>query len=152
MASSNQTLSDRRKLALIIGNDNYAGAENRLNHSISNARKLSNLLRKINFKVTMCTDVETDIMGTVKDFAKKIHDDDLILVYFCGHSCQVDGKNYLMPVRNDQIAAFTDIEDPANDAERILERLSDQNPYVTILILDCCRPYLLKGGSTLNCK
>ena len=42
---------------------------------------------------------------------KKIHNDDLILVYFYGHSCQVNGKNYLMPVRKDQIAAGTDIDD-----------------------------------------
>jgi hypothetical protein len=152
MASSNQTSSDCRKLALIIGNDNYARPQNRLNHSISNARELNGLLRTINFDVTMHTDVATDIMVTIKDFATKIKDGDLILVYFSGHSCQVNGKNYLIPVPGDQIEADIDIEVTANDVERILDRLLEKKPYVTILILDCCRPYLLKGESTTNCK
>jgi uncharacterized caspase-like protein len=154
MATSNLSSSGRRKLALIIGNDNYARPQNRLNHSTSNARELSNLLRTIGFDVKTASDSDKQQMNThITNFPKTIGDGNLILIYFSGHGYQVNDKNYLIPVGDAQIESNRDVEDFAIDVEKMLERLVKTNPsYVTILILDCCRSYLLNNASASSCK
>ena len=154
MASSNLTSSDQRKLALVIGNENYSRSRNRLNHSVSNVKQLSDLLRTIDFDVETACNLNKQQMNTrITDFSKMIGNGNLILIYFSGHGYQVNGKNYLIPVGDGQIESNRDIEDFAFDVEKMLERLVKTNrPYVTILILDCCRPYLLNNASASSCK
>jgi uncharacterized caspase-like protein len=154
MGSSTHDSSYRRKLALIIGNGNYRRSDKRVSHSMHNLENLCDQLEKINFEVTMTTNVVVDIMDKVKDFAAKIRHDDLILVYFFGLSCHVQDKNYLLPVGDDETESDINFEDNANDVKRILDRLEQNSlsPYATILILDCCRSFLLRSTSTPTCK
>ena len=154
MATSMQNVSDRRKLALIIGNDDYRKRENRLNDSVNNAQELSNLLKTISFDVTTAFNLGKHQMNTnIIDFSKKIVDGDLVLVYVCGHGYSVDKQNYIIPVDDDRIETNRDIEDFSIKAEWILTKLVKMNPsYVTIMILDCCRPYVLQGVSKATCK
>jgi uncharacterized caspase-like protein len=153
MASYDGDSSRRRKLALVIGNGNYSRPSNRLTHSINNAIDVSDLLNRINFNVTTYTDANTEMKEMIVDFAKTIKPDDLILFYFSGHGYQVQGKNYLIPVDDDEIKTKRNIEDIAINVERTIERLVEKNPsYVTIFILDCCRPYVLKNPRTPNRK
>jgi uncharacterized caspase-like protein len=153
MATSNKNPTPRRKLALIIGNNNYSRPSNRLNQSINNANDLNDLLKSINFNVTMYTDGNAEMMLKITNFAKTIKDGDLVLFYFSGHGYQVKDKNYLIPVDDAEIESDKDVEDIAINVERTFERLVERNPsYVTIFILDCCRPYLLKNARAPNCK
>jgi uncharacterized caspase-like protein len=155
MASSNRNLSDRRKLALIIGNDNYHRKENELRNSVKNAKELSASLRDINFHVTMYENVsqEKQMMEKVQDFERTITDGDLILFYFCGHGYQFNEKNYLIPVDDTKIDSDEDVADLGTDVERILARLRENKPLcVVILILDCSRSYVLQDASTVICK
>jgi len=155
MASSARSSSRCRKLALIIGNSNYSGMKNQLSHSVTNAEQLRIILKKINFNVTIYTDVRTasEMMENVKNFAEKIEEGDLVLFYFSGHGNQVEDKNYLIPVDDAKIETDKDVKDLASNFERILERLVERNPsYVTVFILDCCRPYFRKGESVSSGK
>jgi uncharacterized caspase-like protein len=154
MATCIQDLSDRRKLALIIGNGNYHRPENRLNNSIKNAQELTNLLKTINFEVkTQCNRKKHDITMDFIDFSEKVRDGDLIFLYLSGHAYQVSDKNYFIPTDDARIETNRDVEDFAIDIELMLTRLVKKNPsYVTILILDCCRPYVMKGASAATCK
>jgi uncharacterized caspase-like protein len=154
MARSNEDSSQHRKLALIIGNSNYSRPDNRLSHSKENARDLSNLLKSIGFNTTLVTDLHKHEMTTcIIDFSKTIEDGDLVFFYVCGHACHVEGENYLIPIGDDQIETEKDIEDFAINCDRLLQRLVEKNPsYVTILIFDCSKPYLLKRTSKSNCK
>jgi uncharacterized caspase-like protein len=154
MASSSQDSSDHRKLAFIIGNGDYQRTENRLSNSVNNAKQLSDLLKTIAFNVkTVYNLTKHQMTKELIDFAKMINDNDLILFYFLGHSCSISGKNYLMPVDDDRIESNRDVEDFAINVESMLSRLVKRNQsYVTILILDCCRPYVLKDASQATCK
>ena len=154
MAGSMQNPDDRRKLALIIANDEYHQEQNRLTNCVSNARELSNKLKTINFKVTLALNLRKhEMIDEIIDFSKTIYDGDLVLFYFSGHGYQVDNKNYLIPVNDDSIESDRDIEDFATDAERIFSRLVKRNrSYVTVFILDCCRPYALPSRSRASCK
>lgn len=150
MTAAQNHSSHRRKIALLIGNDNYSKAHNKLNHSIDNTRRMSDILSKINFNITMCIDTDSKMMIMIKNFSKIINYGDLVLFYFAGHGCEVNGTNYLIPVDDNRIETDLDVEDIGINLQSILERLVERNTsYVTIFILDCGRSYWLKSS---NCK
>lgn len=154
MASSKLDISDRRKLALLIGNGDYHRPENKLRNSKNNVKELENLLKTISFDVTTLHDAgKHQMKAGFNDFTKKIGKGDIIFIFFSGHGYQVNAKNYLIPVDDARIATKMDVEDFAVSVESTLTSLVHSNlPYVTILILDCCRPYVLKSTSGASCK
>ncbi|CAF1213549.1 unnamed protein product [Rotaria magnacalcarata] len=136
----------RRKLALIIGNDEYNESYNKLENSKKNANDLSASLKTINFDVDTYVDLtRVKFHKHIIEFSKKINDGDLILFYFAGHGFQFNDKNYFIP-SDAEIEVDKDVELFGIDAQRTLERFFKKNrSYATIFILDCCRPYLLKN-------
>lgn len=146
MATTNNDNIPRYKRALVIGNNNYSRPESQLIHCVNDANDLSQLLKKINFNVTTHHNLtNADMTKAIKTFKESIVNGDLILFYFSGHGYQVNGRNYLMPVDDDEIATDEDVEDRAFDAEKELDRLARKSPScVTIFILDCCRTYWTK--------
>jgi len=147
MATSNSISSPRRKLALIIGNNNYSRPESRLRHCINDANDLNKELKKINFNVYINHDLtNAEMVSTMNSFSKTIRDDDLVLFYFSGHGYQVSDRNYLMPVDDAGIETEEDVEDFGVPVERTIDKFAAKNPsYVTIFILDCCRKYWPKN-------
>jgi uncharacterized caspase-like protein len=136
---------------LIIGNGNYNEPSNRLNHSTNNANDLNDALNKISFDVTLHTNPEMQMMKLIRNFAKTIDDGDLVLFYYSGFGYQRNGRNYLIPVYDMIIQNERDVEEFGIDVEQIITLLTRRNPsYATIVILDCCRPYKLRNGSTSN--
>ncbi|CAF3536292.1 unnamed protein product [Rotaria socialis] len=150
MANTQENSSSRRKLALIIGNDNYSALHNKLNHSINNAQDLSDVLKKIDFNVTTaCNLTKQEIITNIIDFSGTISNGDIVLFYFSGHGYEVKKKNYMIPVDDAVIETERDIQDFSVNIERTLSRLVTRNSsYVTILILDCCQPYWLQPPTT----
>lgn len=145
MITSNENLWSRRRLALIIGNENYQ-SNNKSRRSINNANDLKASLEKLQFTVTIHLDTPQEMMDKIADFAKKIKDGDLILFYFSGNSYQVNTTNYLLPTRDEKIETEVDVESFGCKADKVLERLTRNNKsYVTIFILDCNFPYILKS-------
>lgn len=153
MTSPTSNVPSHRKFALIIGNGKYQRSNIQLNHLIKNAKDIHDQLENLKFKVTMKLNIIADIAAIIQDFVKTIQHADLVLVYYVGLSCHVQDRNFLVPVGDNQTEADINFEDNANDVQRILNRLVPENaPYATILILDCCRPYVLKSTATPDCK
>ena len=154
MTTSHENSTNHRKLALIIGNENYHRPENELSHSTETIQELSDLLTKIGFRVTTSSNLEKyDMTTKIISFSKTIKDGDLVLFYFSGHGYQVNGVNYLIPINDTWIKTNRDVEDFGINFNRILRRVLEQNSsYVNIFILDCCRPYISNDLLTSNCK
>ena len=154
MASSTQDTTDRRKLALIIANDEYQQQANRLSDCVNNARELSKKLKAINFNVQSVYNLRSHQMTEeIIDFSRTIRDGDLVFFYFSGHGYQVDEKNYMMAVDDDRIEKDRDVVDFGTNVDNMFSRLAKKNPsYVTVFILDCCRPYALASRSRASCK
>ena len=154
MTSSHENSFNHRKLALIIGNENYQRSENELSHSTETIQELSNLLTKIGFRVTTSTNLEKyDMTTEIISFSRTIKDGDLVLFYFSGHGYQVNGINYLIPTNDTWIKTDRDVEDFGINFNRMLRRVLEQNSsYVNIFILDCCRPYISNDLITSDCK
>ncbi|CAM4882053.1 unnamed protein product [Rotaria socialis] len=141
--------SSCRKVALIISNGNYQKKSNKLSQSISNANDLRDSLKKINFDVKTANNLtKKEMTSQIIDFSELIKNGDLVLFYFCGHGCRLNGKNYLIPVDDATIQTDRDVEDFAVNVERTITRLLERNSsYATIFILDCCIPYTMKNPS-----
>ena len=148
MTTSNEGLWSHRRLALIIGNDNYQ-SNNKLSYSHNNASDLKAILEQIQFEVTLLLDVKEELLNNIANFATGVKDGDLIFFYFAGHSYQIDGENYLISTDDGRIQTEADILDSGCKAHAALQRLKRNNPsYVTIFILDCSFPYMLENGPT----
>ncbi|CAF0791997.1 unnamed protein product [Adineta ricciae] len=152
MAATDASVTQRRKLALIISNGNYKRKKNRIDDSMMNGRELMDLLNTIGFEVTLKENLSTstDIMVEVKNFAEKLKENDIVLFYYCGHGWQVDQQNYLIPTDDTRLDMNTilSLGVPVN---RILTRLVNEigadetPPHLVIFILDCGRPYRLEN-------
>ncbi|CAF0984228.1 unnamed protein product [Adineta ricciae] len=147
MARSNSNASQRRKLALIIGNGRYNLSENRLDYAKQNADELSALLKSVGFKVTLVHDIQRhEFANCFVAFSAAIREDDLVLIYFCGQACHVDGTNFLIPTGDNDIETKDDFEDSANKLKNMITQIADsKQSYATIFIFDCSKPYLVKS-------
>ncbi|CAF3383773.1 unnamed protein product [Rotaria socialis] len=148
MASLSGSMSKlHRKVALVIGNQNYS--KKPLANSVNDANDLADALRTIGFEVTLGTDCTHQKMANLIDnFADEIQDQDLVMFYFAGHGFQYKEQNYLLPVDADEkIKRETNIKFNSVNAQETLESLSSQTSYATIFILDCCREYLFDDTS-----
>ena len=143
----------RQKWAFVIGYDEYSRPDNKLNTSMKNANKLTTLLKKSKFKFMKPKEDSTDIMEQVQEFTRKIEDGDLILFYFSGHGYQLEGKNYLIPTDDSRIDKSNDVIDLGTSITSIVKRLlSDKPSCMAIVILDCCRPYVIENRTEPNRK
>ena len=159
MASPTENSSFYKKLALVMGFDEYGQSYNKLKHSVNNAREMRKSLEKIGFQVTIHTDKgeeaskETDLMAMIQSFAEQINVGDLVVFYFAGHAYQIEQTNFLIPASNDDIEDKMAIQSIGAKEENALKRLVLKNKSnATIFILDCCKPYRLNGAKTNKCK
>ncbi|CAF1264617.1 unnamed protein product [Adineta ricciae] len=151
-----QDFSDgsRRKVALVIGNSNYA-LERSLPNTINDAKQMTIALRRLGFHIH---DDEPKLDLTYREFSMtlmsfvcSIDQNDLVLFYFSGHGTQQENENYLIPVddfkeENKERVKLdgTDLKRYAINAQQFLNNIDDRNPFAILFFLDCCRTYHLK--------
>ena len=141
------------KLALIIANSNYSQRKNQLESAVENARKLNNMLSKIDFNVTLHTNPDKPIMDLITSFNERISNGDLVFFYFCGHGYQINEKNLLIPCNDAQMQTEADVQKFGVNIKTIISQMSTHNhANATIFVFDCSRPYVLNGAQTGNGK
>lgn len=131
-------------LALVIGNAQYE--HNPLSNSVNDAVDMKRVLTEIGFDVTLKTNLadKRAMKAAIREFAERLsHIQGIGLFYFAGHGAQVEGRNYLLPINNDQIKDKFDLKSDAIYAGEILQRMENTKTSLNILILDACRdnPY-----------
>ncbi|CAF2107403.1 unnamed protein product [Rotaria magnacalcarata] len=135
---SNNT--DKRKIALAIGNKNYK--QSPLDNSGNDANDLSEALQSIGFVVITKTNLNHEDMGReIDQFIQSIRPNDLVVFFFSGHGVQHEDINYLIPCDNDRIVSMSDFQYRATNVKRMMDVMSDKKPFVIIYLLDCCRTY-----------
>ena len=129
------------RLALIIGNSNYANV-NKLPNPVNDARAVADDLKSAGFDVTLVTDVsQPDMRRAVQNFAAKVAKkgaDTVALVYYAGHGVQVDGENFLVPV-DAKIEREADIPIASVRLADVMSALAAVPSKIRIVILDACR-------------
>ncbi len=126
---------DARRLALVIGNQNYASNPSR--RPGSDARAMAALLKDgLNFDdVDFVEDATYRRMSDASGaFLRKVHPGDVVFFYYSGRAARMDGINWLVPV--DFRGSANDMRSGGIDAERLLVQLERSVSAVRIFFLD----------------
>jgi formylglycine-generating enzyme required for sulfatase activity len=129
------------RLALIIGNSNYNKKADWLANPLNDAADMAAVLRGLNFKVILKQDIDHNSMKrAVNNFTQRLNREKGIgLFYFSGHGLQDNNShNYLIPVDAD-ISTQADIQYQAVNSSWVLDKMSETNNALNVLILDACR-------------
>jgi len=138
---------DRRRLALVIGNDNYSSMP-RLNNAVNDAKSMTDALRQANFEVMSYNNLDKRRMEEVlRNFTGKLGRDDVGLFYFSGHGIQADNRNFLIPVA-ENVKKTSEVPYEGIDVNRVMDNLKDAKNALNIVVLDACRSSLpdARGG------
>lgn len=126
------------RTALVIGNADYAGIP--LSNPLNDASDMSAKLRELQFEVIH--EVNLDRAGmrrSIREFESKLtRKGGVGLFYYAGHGVQVNGRNFLIPLKAD-IERDYEVEDEAVDARSVLAAMEQAENDVNIVILDACR-------------
>ncbi|MGP0091937.1 MAG: tetratricopeptide repeat protein [Xanthobacteraceae bacterium] len=144
---------DGRRVALLIGNQDYIGTMQPLANSRNNTSALAGLLCQNGFTVFRHTDLDVQSFDTtIETFAGAAKGTKTALVYYSGHGFAVGRRNWLVPV--DARLSCTDIWDYGADMTRVRRQLLDLNEDVLsrlegagdqIVILDASRAEPVRG-------
>ncbi len=127
-----------KRVALVVGNSQYARASLKLINPTNDAQDLAQALKEIGFDVILRTDVgKGNFDQALVDFARKAKNADTALVYYAGHGLQRNGKNYFLPTDIDAQDEY-DFNFRTISQDSILDAVS-QAKSVKIVILDACR-------------
>ncbi len=129
------------RIALIIGNSDYANPNLKLTNPANDAAAMQRALQAAGFETIVRLNAKrVDFYHAVDEFTARIGRDQhaVGLFYYAGHGVQAEGTNYLIPVDAD-IQAEADLEANAFDAGRVLRAMKAAQNEMNIMILDACR-------------
>jgi Caspase domain/Putative peptidoglycan binding domain len=132
------SLAAERRVALVIGNSQYANTGMNLSNPKNDATDVAGVLAKLGFEVIQATDArKREFDMALAQFARRATEADSALFFYAGHAMQFQGRNYLMPVdaelEDDISLRYQMIA--IDDVRAALDRANG----VRIMILDACR-------------
>jgi Caspase domain len=134
--------SGAARVALVVGNGDYAAEIGKLKNPTSDAQMVADTLTGLGFEVALVTDADQKGMKrAIREFGQKLREtgpQGIGLFYYAGHGVQVDGENFLLPI-GAEIQAEGDVELEAVSASSILSQMQFAGNAVNLVFLDACR-------------
>lgn len=138
-------LSEARaaKIALVIGNDNYAELPD-LKRAREDASGYNTFLIENGFEVTYLTDQSRDSMAmALANFYDKITPATTVVFVYSGHGWSADNINYLVPTDTKHAGSasyFVQTTVPLkNSRNGIVDEIARRKPRLAVAIIDACR-------------
>ncbi|MEM7463416.1 MAG: caspase family protein [Pseudomonadota bacterium] len=149
-----QSTPDQRRIALVIGNDEYEEISS-LEKAVNDAVAISQSLSDMGFEVTTARNIGRRAMSrAVNEFEKTIQPGDLTLFYYAGHGFSVSGQDFLLPVDIPQAGPGDEslVRDEAFLTNDLADRFLSAGAKTAILILDACRdnPFAVPGKRSIG--
>jgi TolA-binding protein len=148
-AAGNALAAAERRVALVIGNNDYQNVT-KLEKAVNDANAVARELKKIGFEVMAYNNVGQKKMNlAVNEFVQKISGGGVGVFFFAGHGLQVNNQNFLVPVDMDSPRSENDLADQAVSVLAIQDKIADAKAKFTLLVLDACRdnPLPKKSGT-----
>jgi hypothetical protein len=128
-----------KKIAFLIGNDEYSEPNNRLFNAVNDATKLSGKLSALGFKCKTLSNVKSGGMYTaVSDLKSELNNYEVGLFFFAGHGVQVAGENFLSGIdtsfADEGSCKYTSVA-----LDYIIDAFEKSSIITKIFILDACR-------------
>ena len=128
------------RIALVIGNSGYANAP--LANPANDARLMSATLRRLGFDVIERIDADQKEMKVaifeLGDRLEQAGKDAVGLFFYAGHGVQVDGENYLIPLKL-EISKERHVAIEAVGTSWVLGQMEFAGNRMNFVILDACR-------------
>jgi len=142
--------SQEKRLALVIGNGNYA--KNALANPVNDAKSVEEALKGIGFEVLRFDNLgQKEMARAIDDFGNKLRNYDVGLFFYAGHGVQSKGFNYLIPV-DARLFSESDVEYNCVRADRVLGKMEDAKNKINVIILDACRDNPFERSWTRTAK
>ena len=136
-SSLQRSTHEEKRIALVIGNGNYASSF--LANPENDARAMSEALQKLGFTVNEYRNLDqVQMKKAIDDFGLHLKGNDIGLFYYAGHGIQAKGYNYLIPV-DAQLKTEEQVEYDCVRADRVLALMETSGTKINIIILDACR-------------
>lgn len=131
------TDAEARKVALIIGNSDYANTSHLVNPA-NDIKLVAASARAAGFDdVTVAPDLAVnEFQKAMRDFRLKAEGAEVAMVYYAGHGIEAQGKNWLIPT-DAQLKSDLDLPYEAINLDRLMESVSGAQ--IRMVILDSCR-------------
>ncbi|WP_332816563.1 caspase family protein [Sphingopyxis sp.] len=131
------TGAEARKVALVIGNSDYANTS-RLANPVNDIKIIAASARAAGFDdVTIAADLAVnDFQKAMRDFRAKADGAEVAMVYYAGHGIEAQGKNWLIPT-DAQLKSDLDLPYEAINLDRLMESVSGAQ--IRMVVLDSCR-------------
>ncbi|MEM7687661.1 MAG: caspase family protein [Pseudomonadota bacterium] len=130
------------RIALVIGNEDYAGSMGSLANPVNDAVLIGATLRSLGFDVEIVTDgSQREMKEAVQRLGDRLAaagDNATGLFYYAGHGVQSQGNNFLIPVGS-VVDSESDLELEAVKADAVLAQMEEAYVSTRIVILDACR-------------
>uniref|UniRef100_UPI00258D0058 caspase family protein n=1 Tax=Accumulibacter sp. TaxID=2053492 RepID=UPI00258D0058 len=108
-AAGNALAAAERRIALVIGNNDYQNVT-KLEKAVNDANSVARELKKIGFEVMAYNNVGQKKMNlAVNEFVQKISGGGIGIFFFAGHGLQVNNQNFLVPVEMDSTRSENDL-------------------------------------------
>jgi hypothetical protein len=139
-----------RRLALVIGNDNYQQVS-RLDKALNDAEGMALALNAAGFEVFKHRDLSfRKTVLAFEEFYDKIKGGDEVVVFYAGHGVQTDRGSYLLPV-DIEGETQSQIEKISYSVNGLLEELDRIKARFSLIIVDACRDNPLRSrGRTIG--
>ncbi len=129
------------KIALVVGNNTYENITN-LKKPVTDAESISKALTALDFNVIQAIDVTRRLFNQkFQEFISKIQEGDVALIYYAGHSVEIAGKNYLLPVDVPPAQPGQEgfIGSESIGLGTLLGNLTRKAARLNVVVLDACR-------------
>ncbi|QFT32466.1 Putative beta-lactamase HcpC precursor [Labrenzia sp. THAF82] len=139
------TPEDGRRVALVIGNQDYEYVEPLVN-PINDTLAISKVLREADFDVTIGKNLsKKELEKVVRRFLRELKDGDTALFYYSGHALQVGESNFILPI-DAKLTSEYDLEFESLKVSHLLDYMKAASS-LQIVMLDACRDNPFEIGS-----
>jgi uncharacterized caspase-like protein len=125
------------RIALLIGNNNYATAP--LRNAVNDARDLSEALKEVGF-VTILRENATrqEMIAAIREFGTRLDGAESALFFYAGHAMQFKDRNYLIPT-DAEMKSEDDVTFSSVEVSQIFDRMERAKTRFNFIVLDACR-------------
>lgn len=134
--------AEARRVALVIGNSNYESMQD-LRNPRNDAMAVARLLERGGFELIgggPALDVgRLQLTRLAIELGAALQAGDLAVVFYAGHGMTHEGRNYLIPVDDGELAYREELAALAYPADGLLDAMRERGGGFNLLILDACR-------------
>jgi len=130
-----------RRVALVIGNDNYKYVPH-LENAVNDARLIADTLKELGFTLVgggpQLNLDRAKLTEAIRTFGRDANGATAAVFYYSGHGIQMRGVNWLVPVTANPIAE-SDVDFEMVDTSLVLRVMEAAKAKFKLMILDACR-------------